>query len=202
MCAFGCFTESGPIMDIMGHGLNAITNHPDMISDVNGRKLFPDNLPAPYLVPINASLEVKLEWLAGFFDVRSFITKFGISIVSVNDKLLQDTQLLLTTLGTYSLLEHEENVKVPLSEEKTISICNYSLIIPWQEFEILLKLGLKGIYSELEIPKESEGSNNISLLIKHVVDVGRISSAFCFSEPKNNAGVFNGILTGQCSEII
>jgi len=35
-----------------------------------------------------------------------------------------------------------------------------------------------------------------------VVNTGRIDDTYCFNEPLNHAGVFNGILTGNCSEII
>ena len=33
-------------------------------------------------------------------------------------------------------------------------------------------------------------------------DYGRIADTYCFNEPINHAGVFNGVLTGNCSEII
>jgi ribonucleotide reductase alpha subunit len=35
-----------------------------------------------------------------------------------------------------------------------------------------------------------------------VQDNGRICDTYCFNEPKNHAGIFNGILTGNCTEII
>lgn len=35
-----------------------------------------------------------------------------------------------------------------------------------------------------------------------VVDDGYTNDTYCFNEPENHAGVFNGILTGNCSEII
>ena len=35
-----------------------------------------------------------------------------------------------------------------------------------------------------------------------VEDTGRIDDTYCFNEPENHAGVFNGILTGNCTEII
>ena len=35
-----------------------------------------------------------------------------------------------------------------------------------------------------------------------VVDKGRVDATYCFNEPENHAGVFNGILTGNCTEII
>jgi len=41
-----------------------------------------------------------------------------------------------------------------------------------------------------------------SVSVVEVVDNGRIDDTYCFNEPENNAGVFNGILTGNCTEII
>ena len=41
--------------------------------------------------------------------------------------------------------------------------------------------------------------NNI--FIDSVVDNGRISDTYCFTEEKRGMGIFNGILTGQCLEI-
>jgi ribonucleoside-diphosphate reductase alpha chain len=38
--------------------------------------------------------------------------------------------------------------------------------------------------------------------VECVADVGRTDDTYCFTEPLNNAGVFNGILTGNCSEIM
>ena len=38
--------------------------------------------------------------------------------------------------------------------------------------------------------------------VKYVVDFGRTEDTYCFTEHKRNAGIFNGMLTSQCSEII
>jgi len=37
--------------------------------------------------------------------------------------------------------------------------------------------------------------------VKSVLDEGRFDDTYCFTEPKRHAGIFNGILTGQCCEI-
>ena len=38
--------------------------------------------------------------------------------------------------------------------------------------------------------------------ITKVIDNGRYDDTYCFSEPKKHAGIFNGIYTSQCAEII
>jgi len=38
--------------------------------------------------------------------------------------------------------------------------------------------------------------------IENIVITGRTDDTYCFTEPKRHMGVFNGILTGQCTEII
>jgi len=38
--------------------------------------------------------------------------------------------------------------------------------------------------------------------VNAVIMLGRIDATYCFTEPENHAGVFAGILTGQCAEII
>ena len=47
-------------------------------------------------------------------------------------------------------------------------------------------------------------SSGISHTIKivSIEDNGRIDDTYCFNEPENHAGVFNGVLTGNCTEII
>jgi len=47
---------------------------------------------------------------------------------------------------------------------------------------------------------KNEAYQDIS--VAKIVNSGRIDDTYCFTEPMRNAGVFNGILTSQCSEII
>ena len=199
LCAFGCFTSEGPIIDIMGPALSSIVNHPDMITLPDGTKAFPDNLPQAYAVPINSSVQTKLDWLAGFFDTRSFVSKIGATLIHINDKLLQDVQLLLTTLGTRSVLVHTEPKKIPLNDTKTITLQNYELAVPWEEFAKLKDLGLKCRCTTFDPPAVNKA---LELVVTDIVDIGRLSPTYCFTEEKNNAGIFNGILTGQCLEVI
>jgi ribonucleotide reductase alpha subunit len=45
-----------------------------------------------------------------------------------------------------------------------------------------------------------DGKKDVTVL--SVQDNGRTDDTYCFNEPENHAGVFNGILTGNCSEIV
>lgn len=47
-----------------------------------------------------------------------------------------------------------------------------------------------------------DGLPKDSVFVSEVVDNGRIDDTYCFTEPKRHMGVFNGILTGQCTEVV
>ncbi len=42
----------------------------------------------------------------------------------------------------------------------------------------------------------------LEVTVDRVEDFGRYDDTYCFNEPENHAGVFNGILTGNCTEIL
>ena len=65
----------------------------------------------------------------------------------------------------------------------------------------LVKLGLKP--NRLEIKEHlPQRCAEQYVQVVSVEDLGRIDDTYCFNEPENHAGIFNGILTGNCTEII
>lgn len=48
----------------------------------------------------------------------------------------------------------------------------------------------------------NESGETTLATVCYIEDTGRIADTYCFNEPENHAGVFNGILTGNCTEII
>jgi ribonucleotide reductase alpha subunit len=44
--------------------------------------------------------------------------------------------------------------------------------------------------------------NEPDVVITKIVDSGRRDDTYCFTEPKRHLGVFTGVLTGQCTEIV
>lgn len=57
------------------------------------------------------------------------------------------------------------------------------------------------IGKELQEWVDNNGIHNKAFVVS-VTDGNRVSATYCFTEPIRNAGMFNGILTGQCTEII
>jgi ribonucleotide reductase alpha subunit len=43
---------------------------------------------------------------------------------------------------------------------------------------------------------------SLKIRVKNIEWTGRVCATYCFTEPKKHMGVFNGILTGQCTEIV
>jgi len=56
----------------------------------------------------------------------------------------------------------------------------------------------------LKINPNNQPQRNANQFIKieKIIDNGRRDNTFCFTEPKEHAGIFNGLLTSQCSEVV
>ena len=48
----------------------------------------------------------------------------------------------------------------------------------------------------------TECGQRIHQEVLHIFNGGRIEDTYCYTEPINHVGIFNGIMTGQCTEII
>jgi ribonucleotide reductase alpha subunit len=63
-----------------------------------------------------------------------------------------------------------------------------------------LRLGMRLIGCNM--PSSNSDESYEYMEVVSLSDFGRKSDTYCFTEPKRHMGVFNGILTGQCTEII
>jgi ribonucleotide reductase alpha subunit len=48
----------------------------------------------------------------------------------------------------------------------------------------------------------TERGERIEQYVAFVEDLGRIADTYCYTEPVNHVGIFNGVMTGQCTEIM
>jgi ribonucleotide reductase alpha subunit len=54
----------------------------------------------------------------------------------------------------------------------------------------------------LESWVDPDGESKESVKVFSIENTGRISETWCFNEPKRHRGIFNGVLAGNCTEII
>ncbi len=139
------------------------------------------------VVPINAQLDNKLMWLAGYLDGNTYLTNNNyLSIMHNNKYVLYDIKLLCNTLGTNPKIKHRREYLLEFN-----SVDTYKLFI-------ILKIPTKRIV--YDITKQSS-------FIKHKTTImftkplQGLHDTYCFNEPKEHKGIFNGMITGQCAEI-
>lgn len=167
-----------------------------------------------YTVPTaDYTIKSRLDWLAGWLDGDGCIYRNqdneSITGSSSNEDFIKDVQSMLLTLGVnakVSVMREEGYAYLPLNNGtgeygKFFTKTNYRVLISSADSQKLLELGLN--LKRLSIKKrdlQREASHFV--VVTDVQDNGRISDTYCFTEPKRHMGVFNGILTGNCSEIL
>jgi ribonucleoside-diphosphate reductase alpha chain len=180
------------------------------IPDSSGRIncLLPFDLPQKFIVPLNYSVKVRLEWLSGLLDADGTVLKSGhFQLASIHKNFLHDIQLMLNTLGVQSKvsLVHTEAMRCMPDGRggKSMFKCQalWRLFISQTYAHKLIQLGL----TTHRLTMNSKPGNRVANWYAKVASVlmtGRLDATYCFTEPKRHMGVFNGILTGQCTEII
>lgn len=143
-------------------------------------------------VPINGSLVTKLRWLEGYCDgigeIRKIRSNKYIQICSDNKEFLLKVHLLCQTLGVDPMLIKSENHKN-----------KYDFLINSGDLYKLHNIGF--------IPKRVTFAPKRPQRESPYVKVSKIedsenSDTYCFGEPKKNAGIFDGVYTSQCAEIL
>lgn len=160
------------------------------------------------------TIDSRLAWLAGWLDGDGCVYRNGTNqqLVgsSVEKEFLLETQRMLQTLGVSAKLNElfEEGFrKLPANDgsgELKDFWCQkaWRLLITSYDVYRLMELGLGEHLKRLEVVKRlpQRDAKQFNKVVA-VVDDGRVDDTFCFTEPKRNRGMFNGILTGQCLEI-
>ena len=171
----------------------------------------PGDIAEKYDVPSETcSLNTKLDWFAGYCDADGTISLNGtneqLQVASINHEFLIKIKLMLQTCGI--------NPKVKLSSDKKTSYLPdgkggykdyntkpvYRLLIPSCDLYQLVQLGFKTNRLIITGTKPQRNAKKFVKIIK-IVNENRISDTYCFTEPKRHMGVFNGMITGQCTEI-
>lgn len=135
-------------------------------------------------VPSDCNMYSKLEWLSGYLDGYGILDDNKIEISSKNTLFLQDVLLMLQTLGIVSMIE------------------DYKLTIDHVNVMKLVKLGLctKLMNSIIEVPLDM--TKYMDITITGIIDNDDYDDTYCFNEPLEHKGIFNGVIMGNCTEIV
>lgn len=131
-------------------------------------------------VPMNHSLNVKLKWFSDICNTYGLFNNNTLQIINVPKKKLIEIQLMLQTMGIKSSVRHG------------------ILIIDSLNLQYLLDLGFS-CDLQLNVTKTMNSKNVKVVLIE---DTNRWDDTYCFTESKKNRGIFEGVLLGNCAEII
>jgi ribonucleoside-diphosphate reductase alpha chain len=181
--------------------------------DNNGHDVLtlPIDINEKFYVPMNSSIKDKMLWFAGYADADGCITNVGtnqqLQICSINNDFLINVKLMLQTCGINpKISSFRDNRIISVlpdgkggSKEYNVKPC-YRLLITSTDLNVLKGLGFKTNRLILNDSVPNRSARKF-ITINSVINKGRIDDTYCFTEPKKNAGIFNGILTSQCAEI-
>lgn len=162
-------------------------------------------------VPVDGTADYCLQWLAGLSDADGTIhnDKEGgqsLTISSIDQDFLLRVRLMLSRLGaqaTVGLMHEATTRSMPDGRggmaDFDCQTC-YRLVICGYDLFNLYEAGLE--FTRLNYLAR-EPNRSAKRFVKVItVEVANPCETFCFTEPKNHTGTFNGIVTGQCGEIV
>ena len=164
-------------------------------------------------VPVNGETAEVLCWLAGRLDADGCVIESNhgqnIQMVSIDKSHLHKIKLMLQRIGVSSSVGFRRAAGayfMPTNDgtgsEKEYD-CNelWLLNINGSGVKALVSYGLP--VKRLKLSKTQCCNRDASrfVTVLNIEDTGRMDRTFCFTEQKRGKGMFNGILTGNCSEI-
>lgn len=164
-----------------------------------------------FFVPLNYSLKSKLDWFSGYCDADGSITRNGtnqaLQISCIHKNFLLEIKLMLQTCGVACkvMLNMKERKSYLPNGKGGMDFYDakelWRILIGSNDLQKLVDLGFSP--KRLIINKHTPQRNATQFVkVDKISDNGEVDKTFCFTENKRNAGIFNGVITSQCTEII
>ncbi len=185
--------------------------------DASGRLnvQLPYDLPNKFKVPLRGTVKTRLDWFAGLCDADGHTqgcpgnpNQKSISVGSIHMNFLRDIQLMLHTLGvssTIGLLHEAGERELPdgkggkkMFETQTC----WRLVVSALGVETLINAGF--VTHRLDLSDFTPVTRDVRQYVRvvSIEDNGRMDETYCFNELKRHMGIFNGVITGNCTEIM
>lgn len=172
----------------------------------------PLDIAEKYDVPIHGSISDKMEWFSGYCDADGTIANNQnnqqLQTCSINKDFLMNIKYMLQTCGINPKLNNANfagqsylpDGKGGYDYFETQE--TYRLLVTSYDLVKLIKLGFSPKRLKIHSLNLPNRSAKQFVKIEKIVDEGRMDDTYCFTEPLRHSGIFNGIITSQCSEII
>ena len=216
-CGDGTYSGGNPICSLYG-GKKDLIEYLEIRStsgkeDASGRinTTLPKDMLPKFTVPLKASVNTKLRWLEGLSDADGTICRNGtnesLQIGSIQFKFLDEIRMMLLTLGVHSKVTKAFDARLNMLPDGRGGYKEFECKPLWRllaSSSSLYKLSMLGFTPKrlkFEIRQPQRNAEQF-VKVEGIIDTGRYDDTYCFNEPINHAGVFNGILTGNCTEIM
>ena len=213
----GTSYEKKPIVSLYGEKKDLLkyldyrsTGNEDAIDRLN--VCLPLDIDPKFYVPSNASVKNKLEWFSGYCDADGTIAKNGtnesLQVASVEREFITKVKLMLQTCGINPKVTLARNAGKHMLPDSNRNLKEYNcktvyrLLVSSVDLQKIVNLGFTPKRLKINMNNHPNRDGKHFVFIKKIIKTGRISDTYCFNEPKKHAGIFNGIITSQCTEII
>jgi ribonucleotide reductase alpha subunit len=164
-----------------------------------------DALPKNF-VPFSWNLSSRLNWMAGILDSDGTeLREGGSQISSVDKQFLLDIQKMLTTMGVVTKVTLGMKAGMRMLPDghggRKLYPCkdSYRLLIGAVQIQELKELGMKCERLHFNKCPQRDASQFVTVI--GVEESGFEETVYCFNEPKRHLGCFDGVVTGQCTEV-
>ena len=148
------------------------------------------------IVPVNYNIKSKINWLNGLLteSVGFYNEKLDKRVISLHSKyvtFLEKLFLLLQTLSCHPAIIHNNTYS--------------SIVINDYDIKKLIELGMDFKYGYICLDDDEFNKFHFpkyqNIYVTDLLFDDKIDDTYCFKEINRGMGIFNGVLTGNCSEI-
>jgi len=153
------------------------------------------------------TIDSRLAWLAGIIDSDGCknSTEGSVAISSTNKEFLFKIKYMLNTLGVNAHVNimHLSNLRMMPDGHGGLKEYDckdsYRLTISAFDVKTLIRIGLK-LYRVKVNPTPNRNSGRFIAVRSIKLLDNKADKVYCFNEPLNHTGCFNGIVAGNCAE--
>lgn len=189
--------------------LNYLRSREDPTRQRTAVILDPTTVLSKTFVPLAWDLSGRLAWFAGLLDTDGTLLVDGsLQVSSSVPEFLLETRLMLTTLGVQAKVTPSRDAGIRdlpdgRGGRKSYPVKRqYRLLVSAGDVVRLRTLGLHDYLQRIDIREiDPQRDARRFVTVVSVEDAGTEDTVYCFNEPLNHTGTFEGIVTAQCGEI-